>query len=132
MQRIAISVAIVLGGGFVLGACSKGEDAGREAAKAEAEAEDKAKAKVHAPAKVQRPPVPGETKIPCSQIIDAAAFQQALGEKEPLTVKSKGDPNATRRAAWSAAASDRARCSRRRSSRSRAASASCRETRSAT
>ncbi len=39
MQRIAISVAIVFGGGFVLGACSKGEDAGREAAKAEAEAE---------------------------------------------------------------------------------------------
>jgi hypothetical protein len=95
MQRIAISVAVVLGSGLVLGACSKGEDAGREAAKAEAEAEAKAKAKTHAPAKVQRPPVAGETKIPCGQIIDLAAFQQALGEKEPLTVKAKGDPNAT-------------------------------------
>jgi hypothetical protein len=91
MRRIAISLVVVAG----LGACSKGEEAGREAARLEAEAEAKAKNKEHAPAKVQRPPVPGETKIPCTQLINLTAFQQALGEKEPLTVKAKGDPDAT-------------------------------------
>ena len=95
MRRIAISFAVVAALGPGLGACSKGEDAGREAARAEAEAEAKAMARAHEPAKVQRPPVPGETKIPCSQLIDLAAFQLALGEKEPLTAKAKGDPDAT-------------------------------------
>lgn len=92
MRSIAISLAVTLG----LGACGKSaEESAREAAKREEEAEAKEKAKVHEPAKVQRPPVPGETKIPCSQTIDLAAFQKELGEKEPLTVKAKGDPEAT-------------------------------------
>lgn len=91
MRWIAISLAVAAG----LGACSKGEQAGIEAARQEAEAEARAKAQAHEPAKVQHPPVQGETKIPCSQLIDLAGFQQALGEKEPLTVKAKGDPDAT-------------------------------------
>jgi hypothetical protein len=91
MRSIAISLAVVVG----LGACEKGEKAGREAAKEEDEAEQRAKAVAHEPAKVMRPPVAGQAKIPCSQLIDPAAFQQALGEKEPLTVKEKGDPNPT-------------------------------------
>jgi hypothetical protein len=91
MRSIAISLAVAAG----LCACSKGERAGIEAAKKEAEEEARAKAKAHAPATVIRPPVPGQTKIPCTQLIDPAAFQDALAEKEPLSVKSKGDPNAT-------------------------------------
>jgi hypothetical protein len=91
MRSIAISLAVVVG----LGACDKGEKAGIEAAKQEAEAEQRAKEAAHAPAQVIRPPVPGMTKIPCSQLIDPAAFQQALSEKEPLTVQEKGDPNPT-------------------------------------
>lgn len=95
MRRIAISLAVAVGLGAAAGACGKGADEAREAARQEAEAEARAKAKAHEPAKVQRPPVQGETKIPCTQLVDLAAFQQALGEKEPLTVKSKGDPDAT-------------------------------------
>ena len=91
MRSIAISLAVIVG----LGACAKGGDAGREAARKEAEAEDKAKMAAHEPAKVMRPPVRGQTKLPCTQLIDPAAYQQALGEKEPMTVKEKGDPNAT-------------------------------------
>lgn len=91
MRAIWISLAMAAG----LVACTKGSKEGLEAARREAEAEQKAKEAAGAPAKVMKPPVAGQTKIPCSQLIDAAAFQQALSEKEPLTVKSKGDPNAT-------------------------------------
>lgn len=91
MRSIAIMLAVAAG----LCACGKGERAGIEAARKEAEEEARAKAQAHEPAKVMRPPVAGQTKIPCTQLIDPAAFQEALGEKEPLAVKAKGDPNAT-------------------------------------
>jgi hypothetical protein len=92
MRSTAISLAVAV----ALAGCGKGEEAARAEAQKELEAERKAReAAGGGPATVQRPPVAGQAKIPCSQLIDAAAFQQALGEKEPLTVKSKGDPNAT-------------------------------------
>ena len=92
MRSIAISLAVAA----ALAACSKGQKEGIEAAKKETEEEARAKAaKSGGPAKVMRPPVAGQAKIPCSQLIDPIAFQNALGEKEPMTVKSKGDPNAT-------------------------------------
>jgi hypothetical protein len=91
MRAIAISLAVTLG----VGACSKGDEA-REKARREAEAEDRAKAAAAGgPAQVIRPPVPGQTKLKCSQVIDLAKFQEVLGEKEPLTAKEKGDPDAT-------------------------------------
>ncbi|HWO20628.1 MAG TPA: hypothetical protein VNO30_17790 [Kofleriaceae bacterium] len=91
MRAIAISLAVAAG----LSACSKGDEA-REAARKEAEAEDRAKAKASGgAAEVIRPPVPGQTKLKCSQVINLDAFQQELGEKEPLTIKEKGDPDAT-------------------------------------
>jgi hypothetical protein len=89
----AISISLAMAAGLV--ACTKGSKEGLEAARREAEAEQKAKEAAGAPAKVMRPPVAGQAKIPCAQLIDAAAYQAALGEKEPMTVKSKGDPNAT-------------------------------------
>ncbi|HET9623397.1 MAG TPA: hypothetical protein VFP84_18615 [Kofleriaceae bacterium] len=72
------------------------EQAGAEAAKREAAAEQKAKSGDAAPAKVIATPVPGGAHVPCSQLIDLAAFQTALGEKEPLTIKevTKSDANA--------------------------------------
>lgn len=92
MRSLAISLAVAVG----FGGCSKGKDEALEAARKEAEAEEKARAAASGgPAKVVRPPVPGTTKLPCSQIIDAAKFKEALGEKEPLTVKAKGDTEAT-------------------------------------
>jgi hypothetical protein len=91
MRSTAINLAVAL----TLVACSKGEQAAKEEARKELEAEQKAKEAAGGAAKVMRPPVAGEAKIPCSQLIDPAAFQQALSEKEPLLVKEKGDPNAT-------------------------------------
>ncbi len=92
MRSTAISLAVAA----ALVGCTKGEQAAKEEAQKELEAERKAReAASGGPAKVMRPPVAGQAKIPCSQLIDPAAFQQALGEKEPLTIKSKGDPDAT-------------------------------------
>jgi hypothetical protein len=86
-------IAIVLG----LSACSNGESAGAEEARRQAAAEQKAKEAHTAPAPRMSTPVPGQAHVPCTQLIDAAAFQTALGEKEPLTVKdvTKGSPEAS-------------------------------------
>jgi hypothetical protein len=82
-MRATIAV-LVLG----LAACSSSENAGAEAARRAAQQEQAAKGQGRAaPAKRLATPVPGETKVPCAQLIDAAAFQVALGEKQPLTIK---------------------------------------------
>ena len=93
MRRCVISFGVALG----LLACGKsGEQAAIEEAQKQAEAEQKAKERANEPAKMMRPPVPGQAKIPCTQLIDLPAFQTALGEKEPLTIKdqTKGEPDA--------------------------------------
>lgn len=90
---------LVLGAGVALGllACGSSENAGAEAAKRMAEQEQAAKGEGPAtPAKRIATPVPNETRVPCTQLIDAAAFQAALGEKQPLEVK---DVTATQREA---------------------------------
>lgn len=87
-SMIAMWIALGAASPLALVACGKSEQAGVEAARREAEAAQRAKEAAGAPAKVIRPPVRGETKIACSQLIaDPAAYQTALGEKEPLTVK---------------------------------------------
>lgn len=85
------SISLVVSLAALLSACSKGANEGAEQARKEAEAELKAKvAAGEAPKKIS-PPVPGQAKVPCSQLIDAAKFQEALGETEPLTVSEKKD-----------------------------------------
>jgi len=76
-------------------ACGNSERAGAEEARREAEREQRAKRAASTPARRVTPPVPGQGKVPCSQLIDAAAFQAALGEKEPLAVKdvSRTEPD---------------------------------------
>lgn len=71
---------------LALAACHSAENAGAEEAKRQAEAEAKAKAAAAPPAKKMATPVPGQAHVACSQLIDVAAFQTALGEKEPLVV----------------------------------------------
>lgn len=83
-MRATIAVFVLWLG---LPACSNAENAGAEAARRQAAAEQKAKDTKAAPAKRMATPVAGQTRLPCTQLIDAAAFQTALGEKEPLTVK---------------------------------------------
>lgn len=75
-------------GWFALGVgCGSSENAGAEAARRQAEQEQKAKGGQAAPAPRMATPVPGQARVPCTQLIDPAAFQAALGEKEPLVVK---------------------------------------------
>lgn len=84
-MRAAIAIIV----GVILGACSKGENAGAEEAKKQAEAELKAQVSRGESAKKISPPVAGLAKLPCEQLIDVAAFTTALGETEPMTVKDK-------------------------------------------
>jgi hypothetical protein len=79
MRTLLLSIA-------VLGACGKSENAGIEAAKAEAEAELKNKSDKGELPKTLKPPVAGDAKLDCSKVINLEAFTTALAEKEPLTL----------------------------------------------
>ena len=85
-RKMRTTIALVMTS-LVVSACGGGENAGAEEARRQAEAEQKTRtAGGDTPAVKLKPPVPGESKIPCDQLIDAAAFQAALGEKEPMAV----------------------------------------------
>ena len=71
---------------MILGACDSGEKAGVEAAKRQAAEDMKAKEASGGVAKKISPPVPGRAKLDCATLIDAAKFQQTLGEAQPVTV----------------------------------------------
>jgi hypothetical protein len=76
-------------------ACSKGANEGAEEAKKQAEKEQKEKEASGGVAKKISPPVPGRAKLNCASVVNAALFQQALGEVEPITVtESKSEPDA--------------------------------------
>jgi len=83
-MRGLIIVVISIG---MLAGCTKGAKEGEEEARREAERAQAAKEKSGGVARTIRPPVPGMTKIPCTQLLDPVAFQEAIGEKEPLTMK---------------------------------------------
>lgn len=89
-------IANVVLAAATLAACGKSENAGAEEARKQAEAELKAKVEAGGTAVKIRPPVPGQSTIPCEQLIDLAAFQTAIGEVEPLGVKDtrKNEPEA--------------------------------------
>jgi hypothetical protein len=83
----ATATAVLLGGSLGLAGCGNSERAGAEEAQRQAAQDQKSRLAASPPARRVAPPVPGQAKIPCSQLIDADAFQTALGEKQPLTVK---------------------------------------------
>jgi hypothetical protein len=68
------------------------EEAGLREAQREAEAEAKRLGSAAPAAPRQRAPVTGSRKLDCNQLIDMTAFREALGEKEPLSMRdvSKG------------------------------------------
>ncbi len=68
-------------------AACKGEEAGRAAAQAEAKAEEQRLAATQKAAPKLRAPVQGSRKLECTQLIDMPAFREALGEKEPLSMR---------------------------------------------
>lgn len=80
-------VAFAIAPLFLLAACSNAAEEGRAEARREAEAEAKAKAAAVKPVDKIKPPVPQGTRLPCTQIIDPTAFQGALEETDPLTVR---------------------------------------------
>jgi hypothetical protein len=96
--RSIVAAAVALGVLLPIGpaGCGDSERAGADEARRQAEAEARAQKAAAPPARRQATPVPGRTKIPCNQLIDAAAFQTALGEKEPLTIKdvTRTEPDA--------------------------------------
>lgn len=97
-MRAALA-SVVLGVVWALGsgACGDSERAGAEEARRQAEAEQKAK-QAAAPARRLSPPVPGQARVPCTQLIDdVAAFQTELKENQALAVKdvTKTEPDAT-------------------------------------
>jgi hypothetical protein len=88
MRATTAFLAIIFGGLFGgLWACGNSENAGAEEARRQAELEQKTKEAQGAPAKRMPTPVPGQAHVPCTQLLDLAAFQTALGEKEPVTLK---------------------------------------------
>jgi hypothetical protein len=94
MTRIAsissavwLVVPLLLSSIALVGACGKSEDAGAEQARREAEEELKKKAAQPSTARKVAPPVPGQARIPCEQLIDTAGFTTALGESEPMAIK---------------------------------------------
>ncbi len=93
-MRTAGALSIVLLSSW-LAACGSSKESAEAEAKREAEELSK-KAGTPQPAIKVRPPVPGEARVPCEQLLDAATFTTALGEVEPLTVKdiTKSDAEA--------------------------------------
>lgn len=80
------SLVILLGATLATTACSKKDEAIEEARK-KMEAEQKGKEESGGVAKKVTPPVPGEARIPCERMVDPAKYTEALGEKEPMTLK---------------------------------------------
>ncbi len=73
--------------GLSLAACSKSENAGIEEARKQQAAEMAAKAKdPNLSVKKIDPPVPGQAKLTCEQLIDPAKLTELLGEKDPVVV----------------------------------------------
>jgi hypothetical protein len=84
MMRRSFLVVMTIGA-MAIGACGDPEAEGRAAAQQRAVIETKREMAISAAKKVH-PPVPGRQKLPCTQVINAEAFQTALGEVEPVTV----------------------------------------------
>src|SRR5688500_5423109 len=83
-MRGLVNIVIALG---LVASCTKGAKEGEEEARREAERLQKEKEKTGGVARTIRPPVPGSAKIPCEQLIDVVKFGEAIGEKEPVTMK---------------------------------------------
>ncbi len=78
-----------------LASCGGSENAGAAEAKAEREAETaKKKATEPPPPPQAKPPVPGRAKLKCENVIDSAAYTEALGEKDPLVLVASKEPEA--------------------------------------
>src|SRR5688500_11907919 len=82
-MRASISIVITV---LAVSSCGNAEEEGRKAAAAKAAAETKAEVAAKAAVKIN-PPVAGRALVPCEQLIDPAAFTEALAEVEPLSLK---------------------------------------------
>jgi len=89
-MRTTIAMFTIVGLGLC--ACSKSENAGIEEARKQAAAENKAKmSDPNLRVKMIDPPVPGQQKLTCAQLVDADKFTQLLGETAPVVVHQMKD-----------------------------------------
>ena len=81
-------ITVIAALGLFTAACGKsGAKRAEEEAQAEADKLQKEKEKTGGVAKTIRPPVPGMSKIACTQLLDLAKFGELILEKEPVTLK---------------------------------------------
>jgi hypothetical protein len=88
-MRAILGMIIVMS---IASACGGAKDEAIEEARRQQEAEAERRKQASTPVKTLRPPVTNEAKLPCAQVINLEAFQTALDEKEPLTVKDVTAP----------------------------------------
>jgi hypothetical protein len=74
--------------------CSKGANQGAEEARKQAEAEQKAKEARGEVAKKISPPVPGDAKLACANVLKPDLVKQVLGEAEDVTIVDAKGPAA--------------------------------------
>ncbi len=85
----------IVAAALVVVACSDSEKAGVEEAQRQAAEQNAQKKAAEGPrAPTPKPPVMGRAKLKCENVIDANAFTQAMGEKDPLVVVQKSEPEA--------------------------------------
>jgi hypothetical protein len=96
-MRHALTIALMI---HLVAVAGCGKDSQQEAIEAakkqqEEEAKNNPPPPPPDPAKKQNEklPVPMDVQIPCTQLIDPAGFQTALGEKDPLTVTDNSKTN---------------------------------------
>jgi hypothetical protein len=87
-----IMLAVLLSSRLLACKCD-GEAEGMRQAQLEAEAEAKREAASRPPATKRSTAVEGSRKVDCTQLIDTAAFQEALGEQAPVTLREVGKSN---------------------------------------
>lgn len=93
-MRHALAIMLVI---HFVAACGSSKDEAIEAAKKQQDEEARKNPPPPPPdpakKQAEKLPVPMDVQIPCAQLIDAAGFQAALGEKDPLTVTDQSKTN---------------------------------------
>ncbi|MEZ4363771.1 MAG: hypothetical protein R3B48_26570 [Kofleriaceae bacterium] len=96
-MRQAVLIVGILLGSSLSGCTCDGEAEGMRQAQRESEEAAKREAATREAPRKLRPPVEGSRKVECTQLIDMTAFGEALGEKQPISVRdvTKTSPQST-------------------------------------
>ncbi|HTJ42702.1 MAG TPA: hypothetical protein VL463_11440 [Kofleriaceae bacterium] len=93
-MRNALAIVLVI---HFFAACGSSKDEALEAAKKQQEEEARKNPPPPPPdpakKESERLPVPMDIQVPCTQLLDPAAMQAALGEKDPVTITDQSKTN---------------------------------------